>query len=53
MHPNSQKNYKSTNFQSEQTYGLLQVVINRTGREQAQNKFNRESKGLKVDKQNI
>ena len=34
------KNNTRSKFQSEQTYGLLQGVINRTVRKQAQNDFN-------------
>ena len=33
-------NNTRSNNQSEKTYGILQVVINVTGRKQAQNKFN-------------
>ena len=41
MHPNSQQKNTISNFQSEQTHGILQGVINGTGRKQAQNKFNK------------
>ena len=35
------KNNTKSNNQSENTYGILQGVINGKGRKQAQNKFNR------------
>ena len=37
----SRKNNTRSNNQSEQTYGVLQVVINGTGIQQAQKHFNR------------
>ena len=33
------KNYKISKFQSEQTYGILQGMINGTGRKQGQNEI--------------
>ena len=44
------KNNTRPKFQSEHTNGLLQVIINGTGIKQAQNNFNRLSKGFKGDK---
>ena len=44
------KNNTRSKFQSDQTYGILQGVINGTGRKQAQNEFNRKSKVLKGEK---
>ena len=46
------KNNTGSNNKSEQTYGILQGVINRTGIKQAQNKFNRYSKEWKGEKHN-
>ena len=46
------KDNTRSNNQSEQTYGILQGVINETGRKKAQNRFNRYSEGWKRDKHN-
>ena len=46
------KNNTRSAFSSNHTYGILQGVINGTGRKQTQNEFNRYSKVWRVDKQN-